>query len=819
LAYRLRPRDRYNITMPNEPSAIEDYIVELLTTLGRALGRTVSVAFVVSDERGSWTAPRRDELATATATLARESLERGGPWGLVRPDGVDGAPGIDGADVWLEPIDVPPEPASTDKDGPAGSRPPAVVGSRNGSSTAGSGALGVTRRHGATASSGFSAAQIDAVRMVARICASTIDVADMTRTLEHQREIEQLVAQVAERLMSTTWETMQSSLDWTVEALALYLGADFAFLRRNDHANGVSVLLAEYPPRDAPDPDPLAVVPFDSDPIFAASRDFKVPMLMRSPEGVDTTYMNRVEEASGISDFAGAGVPLVYGDVTEGVLAFVRLSRLDWAEHELSALRMVASLLVHLTHRLEMAENWRRRALTDELTGLPNRRALLAEADRRRPTQAMPLELIFLDLDRFKVMNDYLGHGVGDKVLATIADRIRDSIRPTDFAARLGGDEFVILLGPNDAGVTVVDVAKDLLEVISQPTVIDGMEIVHSGSIGIAISAEPGHTAEELLGQADIALYAAKRRGRNRLVVFDGELQAQVAERSDTELSLRQAFADQQHGAGREQLMIYYQPEFDVIDRRMVAVEALVRWNHPSRGLLVAGEFIPVAEETHLMPELGRWVLQQSCAQMAKWQSERPGLDIVLRVNMSPTELAVPGFVGRVKECLEESGLPGQTLCLEITENTAIINVEQTVRMLHELRALGVQLAIDDFGSGYSSMIQLKNLPVNVLKIDRVFVDGVATDDVNQAIVESIVRIGAAFELEVVAEGIERPEDMEALVRLGCRRSQGFLLAPPLPPERVEEFMDEGNVDFPEVSDLRQTTAAGRSSPTAGWTP
>ncbi len=806
--------------MPNDPSAIEDYIVEILATLGRALGERASVAFVVSGGRRSWTAPHRDQLAAA---LARRSLERGGPWGLVRPDDVGSEDPADGADVWLEPVDIPPARATGEQrdaaaDAGPGATSTAVVGGRAATPAGGgAGALGVARPRD-PAGPGFTAAEIEAVRMVARICASIIDVADMTRVLEHQREIEQLVSQVAERLMSTTWETMQSSLDWTVEALARYLGADFAFLRRNDHANGVSILLAEYPKRDAPDPDPLAVVPFDSDPIFAASRDFKTPMLMRSPEGMDVTYMDRVEEASGISDFAGAGVPLVYGDVTEGVLAFVRLSRLDWAEHELSALRMVASLLVHLTHRLEMAENWRRRALTDELTGLPNRRALLAEADRRQPTEATPLELIFLDLDRFKVMNDYLGHGVGDKVLATIADRIRDAIRPADFAARLGGDEFVVLLGPNEEGVTVADVATDLLEVISRPTVIDGMEIVHSGSIGIAISSHPGHTAEELLGQADIALYAAKRGGRNRLVVFDEELQAQVAERSDTELMLRQAFADQQHGSD-EQLVIYYQPEFDVIDRRMVAVEALVRWNHPTRGLLAAGEFIPVAEETHLMPELGRWVLRQACAQMARWTTERPDLDLVLRVNMSPTELAVPGFVGRVRECLQEAGLPGNALCLEITENTAIINVEQTVRMLHEIRALGVQLAIDDFGSGYSSMIQLKTLPVNVLKIDRVFVDGVATDDVNQAIVESIVRIGAAFELEVVGEGIERPEDMEALVRLGCRRSQGFLLAPPLPADRLERYMDEGTADFPEVADLRQKAGAGRVSPTAGWTP
>jgi diguanylate cyclase (GGDEF)-like protein len=781
--------------MPYEPSAIEDHFAELLATLGDAIEGTASVAFVAADGRGTWAAPHESELSQAVAELVGERLAGDGPWGPATA----GA-GAEWA-VWLEPTRAKAGAAGPGAAGPG--QPGALLG-----------ALGVARRATGRAGERFVPWELEAIRAVARLCASATDVADMTRALEHQRQIEELVSQIAERLMSTTRETMQASLDWTVEALARYLEADIAFLRRNDHVNDVSVLLSEYPKREAPDPDPLAVVAFDSDPIFAASRDLKAPMVVRFPDEEDPDYAKRVEEARGVDVFSVAGVPLVYGDVTEGCLAFVRFARLDWVEHELSALRMVASLLVHLTHRLEMAENWRLRALTDELTGLPNRRALLAEADRRRPSSSSPLELIFLDLDRFKVMNDHLGHGVGDKVLATIADRIRDSIRPADFAARLGGDEFVILLGPSEDGVTVMDVARDLLEVISRPTVIDGMDIVHSGSIGIAISAEPGHTAEELLGRADIALYAAKRRGRNQFVVFDETLQAQVSERSDTELMLRQAFAAQQGVNEQEQLVIYYQPEFDVVDQRIVAVEALVRWHHPIRGLLSAAEFIPVAEETHLMPDLGRWVLRQACAQMARWRAERPGLDIVLRVNMSPNELAVPGLVGRVQQCLRESHLPAGVLCLEITENTAIIKVEQTVRTLQELRSLGVQLAIDDFGSGYSSMIQLKNLPVNVLKIDRVFVDGVATDPINQGIVQSIIRLGAAFDLEIVAEGIETRADLEELVRLGCRRSQGFLLAPPLPPQEIERYLDDAQPDIDSLPDWVPTAGAPGGT---GW--
>ncbi len=262
---------------------------------------------------------------------------------------------------------------------------------------------------------------------------------------------------------------------------------------------------------------------------------------------------------------------------------------------------------------------------------------------------------------------------------------------------------------------------------------------------------------------------------------------------------LRQAFADQQNFADHEHLVVYYQPEFDLVDGRTGRGRGPGALEPPDRGLLAAGEFIPVAEETHLMADLGRWVLQQACAQMAGWRAEYPGLDIVLRVNMSPAELVVPGIVARVREFCVETGLPPEVLCLEITEDTAVINVEQTVRVLRELRALGVQLAIDDFGSGYSSMIQLKNLPVDVLKIDRVFVDGIATDPTNQGIVESIVRLGAAFELEVVAEGVETRADMEELIRLGCRRIQGFLLSRPVPAQRVEPLLTGNPIDLDQL--------------------
>jgi len=777
----------------------EQRFSELVDTLGQGIDGIVAVAFVTSDERGTWKAPQDSELATEVAELVLECLAQSGPWGLFHLGcSQEWA-------VWVEPADIGPDIAAVDQAG-AGKRAP---GPTDGHAAA----LGIAKRCEPGTTEPFGAEEVGEIRCVTNLYASATTMARTVKALKHQREIEEVVSQIAERLMATTTETIRSSLDWTVEVLSNYLEADSAFLRRNDHVNGVSVLLAEYPHRDAPDPDPLAVVAFDADPIFTATRDLKEPLVSHIDNPLDDSYTERVEEARGALKFSGAGVPLVYGDVTEGVLAFVRFSEHDWAEHEISVLKIVASLLVHLTHRLAMEEDWRLRALTDDLTGLPNRRALLAEIERRRPTALTPLELIFFDLDRFKVMNDYLGHSTGDKVLMAIATRIEDWVRPTDFVARLGGDEFIILLGPHESDRTVKSFATDLLAVISSPTVIEGREIVHSASAGITTTTDGVATAEELLTWADIALYTAKRRGRNQIVVFDDELRTEVAERSEVEIMLRDALVDQQSFPDHEQLVVFYQPEFDLVDGRLTAVEALIRWNHPRRGLLSAGAFVPVAEETYLMPELGHWVLQQACSQMAKWRAEHPRLDIVLRVNISPGELAVPGVVHRIRQCLQESGLPPELLCIEITESSAIIDVERSVHILNRLRALGVQLAIDDFGSGYSSMIQLKNLPVNILKIDRVFVDGIATDVTNQGIVESILRLGKAFGLEIVAEGPETRADLDELILLGCRRSQGFILACPAPAEELEPLLGDFKLDLANLTDWTPDPAVPGAKP------
>ncbi len=748
----------------------DDNLSELLAGAMRLLKGSVAAEFIPASSMHSPVVLANlthASLAASLHTVAAARLASGGPWGEVAADSWT---------AWIEPSMV----ATSSTGAPSeDTEEPAEL----------AGVLAVAFSD-LTSIGGEDAKTLE---LFARLCGAATLPRDPTGALASQRRLDDLVSTISERLMSTTVPTLQSALDWAVETLAQFLGADVAFLRRNDHALGMSVLMSFYPPRGIPlEEDPLGIVPFDADPIFAATKDLKVPLIVRNAADTDERYRQRVRDAAGADDFTGAGVPLVLGDTTVGVLAFVYLSKYTWTQQEVNALRAMAALLVQLLQRVDAEERLRRNALTDDLTGLPNRRALLEEVSKRHLAGTVPLALLFIDLDRFKVMNDHLGHGAGDKVLQVIADRIRTSLRPTDFAARLGGDEFVVVLHDADGGLAAVAAANRLLDLIVLPIEVRGQRVAHTGSVGIALSESSTTTGEELLGQADIALYAAKSRGRNRTVVFDHELEGRVAQRSSTELLLRQALAE-------NELRVLYQPEFDLRDGRLLAVEALVRWYRPGKGLVEASQFVPVAEETHLITDIDRWVLDEACGQLAAWRRKYGDINLVMRVNVSPAQLAIAGLVGSVGDCLRRSGLPPGRLCLEITEQAVIEDVEQAVRVLQDIRSMGVKLAIDDFGTGFSSMSQLKNLPVDVLKIDRVFVDHISSDPTDQAIVDTIVRLARAFKLDVVGEGVETMDDLETLVRLGCVRAQGFLLSHPIPADQVEPLIERGGTDLTKL--------------------
>ncbi len=643
----------------------------------------------------------------------------------------------------------------------------------------------VVARHGRT----WSARERSLTRAFGSLLSHVATLATREGLLLHQRRLDELVAQVAERLMSTSAENRQETLDWVCQMLAEFLVADVAFIRRNDLNRELSILEAEYPIRlDKPDPDPLGEVAFDVDPLFMATRDMRVPYLTGG-EDVTDEYKDRAKDAAGVTPAAGAAVPLLLGDLTWGVLGFLHFNLHDWVPAEVNALQAVASMLVQLQARIEAEERTRYNANHDELTGLPNRRALIAELksrlDARRETAVM-----VIDLDRFKIMNDFLGHGSGDRLLVTIADRIRTSIRANDFAARLGGDEFVFIVDKARSEMEVLATAYRILDIISQPVAIFGQEVSHTASIGIAL-AQPGEQSGlDLLGFADVAMYAAKARGRNQAVVFDRELREEVNERSRTELQLREAI-------DLGGLRLHFQPEVDLRTGRVLAAEALVRWEHPTRGLLAASEFITVAEETGLVTEIGRWVFAEACRQLGIWQRQFLDLPFIVRVNMSPADFKMgkmDDLVEFVERCLLENNVPGNRICIEITEYAVADDPERIAGILKGFQALGVEVALDDFGTGFASMTQLKDLPVNLLKLDMSFVRGITTDNYDRAIVESIIRLGAALNLGVIAEGIESPVIVEKLLELGCHRGQGYLISRPVPASELASMLGEGLV-------------------------
>jgi diguanylate cyclase (GGDEF)-like protein len=635
----------------------------------------------------------------------------------------------------------------------------------------------------------WSADELVTMRTLGDLCGASVSIGGGEATPPTQRRLDALVTRVAVELMSVSASELNSSLVWVLRELTEFFQVDTSFLRHNDFERDMTVLVAEWPPREnVPTPDPLGEVPFGADPIFDAIRDLKEPFVMR-PTGSPDSYQERVEEASGVQQVSLAMVPLIRKPATVGVLGFIKFGDRPWDTRETNALQAIASLLVQLQARVDAEERLQFQAYHDHLTGLPNRRALLEEIERR-PTRdsTQTLALIFLDIDRFKAVNDVVGHSGGDRYLVLLAERLRTAMRVGDFVARLAGDKLVFLLQSPAGEAQAVGVAEKLLKLVGVPVTIGGHQLSRTASVGISVSRADETLEHDPLEQADAALHRAKAQGGNQAVLFDEALRASTKQQSDTELQLRSAI-------DHEELMLYYQPEVDLRTGQLLAVEALVRWNHPQRGVLAAGSFITVAEETGLIVDLGRWVLVEACRQMAIWRHEYPGLRLVMRVNMSPAQLATRNIVRLVDDCLKNNNLPARVLCIEITEHAVMQDVEQALAVLHDLKALGVSLAIDDFGTGYSSMSQLKRLPVDALKVDQTFVAGLGVDGGDRAIVAATVRLAQAFGLEVIGEGVETPQLVDELLSLGCHRAQGFLLSRPKPAADLVAVLSEGGID------------------------
>jgi diguanylate cyclase (GGDEF)-like protein len=422
------------------------------------------------------------------------------------------------------------------------------------------------------------------------------------------------------------------------------------------------------------------------------------------------------------------------------------------------------------------------RVLHDPLTDLPNRtlffdRLALALARLRRHQTS--IAVLFLDLDNFKVVNDSLGHGAGDRLLVELGHRLRAAIRPSDTIARFGGDEFVVLCEDIDEAHSAVMVGERIVEATAVPFLLEGREMYVTTSVGVALAIDGEATPETLLRDADAAMYRAKERGPGRVEVFDEALRARIMERLDLENGLRRALQN-------DELRVYYQPEVSMSDDRMVAVEALVRWEHPERGLLEPAEFVPLAEENGLIVPIGAWVLNEACAQVAKWRAD--GADLGVAVNVSARQLAQPDIVEVVRRALDDSGLPAEALCLEITESAVMRDPKAALATLSVIKDLGVKVAIDDFGVGFSSLAQLKEmLPLHALKVDRSFISGIADDDRNSAIVAAVVMLASTLGVTAIAEGVETAAQVAQARAVGCDLSQGFFFTEPEPAAQLAE--------------------------------
>jgi diguanylate cyclase (GGDEF)-like protein/PAS domain S-box-containing protein len=448
-----------------------------------------------------------------------------------------------------------------------------------------------------------------------------------------------------------------------------------------------------------------------------------------------------------------------------------------------------------VTERRALEEQLAHRAFHDELTNLANR-ALFTDrvehAVARQARRREPVSVLFLDLDGFKNVNDTLGHAAGDELLVEVAARLRECAREVDTVARLGGDEFAILLEDVRDGSGPARVADRVGRALSKPIRLRDKAVVVSASIGIAV-VEPGQTmsSEELLRNADIAMYMAKGSGKNRYEIFEPSMHVAVVQRLETEADLARAVAEQE-------FVLHYQPIVALDSQRITGVEALVRWEHPERGMIPPNDFIPIAEETGLIVPMGRWVLMEACTQAARWQAEyqtHPPLSI--SVNLSPRQLLDIAVVEHVREALAASGIAPETLTLEITETALVQDTEVTIERLAALKRLGVRLAIDDFGTGYSSLSYLQRFPVDVLKIDRSFIDAVDRDS-NPALIRAIVELGHSLQLDTVAEGIERTDQLQQFRALQCRHGQGYFFARPASHEDISAlFAREGIAGMP----------------------
>ena len=441
------------------------------------------------------------------------------------------------------------------------------------------------------------------------------------------------------------------------------------------------------------------------------------------------------------------------------------------------------SIVEDITERREAQSRVQYLATHDEMTGLANRtlfNELLAKATAAGKRYGRTFAVLFIDLDRFKIINDSLGHEGGDQLLKEMAVRFNAKVRESDMLARFGGDEFVLLINEVPDRATAAFIARNLLLLTMKPVRIAGQQCRVTASIGIALYPDDANDASELMKHADMAMYRAKEEGKNGFQFYSPSIGAVSEKRLQFEAGLRDAVA-------RNEMTLHYQAKVDIGSGEIRGVEALLRWTHPEFGAVAPAQFIPIAEESGLIVPLGLWALKTACVQAVEWINQ--GLaGLSMAVNLSPRQFLDPNLVESIRRTLEETGMPPDMLELEITESVMLHDIETAVTKLMAIRALGVKLAVDDFGTGYSSLSQLKRFPIDSLKIDRSFIKGIPADKDDMAITEAILALGRTLGVTIVAEGVETIEQQNFLRRHACHEMQGFYFSRPIPPAQFAHF-------------------------------
>ena len=604
-----------------------------------------------------------------------------------------------------------------------------------------------------------------------------------------------LVAAVAERLMQATASTAAQVSEQVLAQLVEHFSADASFLRHNEHGLRASVLAAERPPpSDVPDRDPLAVMHFaTAGPILAVCEQRKKPVVI-APTQVEGAYRQWTSESQYSALPSVVVAPLVSGELTTGAIGVVKFGRKKWKPEAINTLEAVASLFAQFQARIAAEERLQYLVDHDDLTALHNRRALTAYlSGRLEAGRPGPVSVLYLDLDRLKSINDCLGHTAGDWFIQVFAERLRMSAGKS-MTARIGGDEFVVVPDRAMSLKAAEAFAQQLKTKLCPPITMGDDSITPAVSIGVAAGMPGRGETTDLLSRADEAVLAAKRAGGDRVAVTPGYSSLKIALRNEIDRHLRDDLDS-------DALLLHYLPEVDLWSGAILAAEALVRWRHPERGLLLPDAFLGVVESTNLAAELGRWVMRSACADLKRWRSRGVGQNAMLRINVSPAQLVSRGFVRSVADIMDEFGIDSGSVCLEITERAVVRDIEIARKALQELKEVGVQIAIDDFGTGHAVLSHLKSLPVDALKIDPAFVRDLGTNPGDLAIVRSILGLGEAFALEVVAVGVETPTAALTLMRHGCQRAQGYLLSRPLPNNATESLLSAESMPMPFLAD------------------